>query len=234
MLVNYKVLYFHSQKNARSTFVCFTLNKSCLLQSYQLKLNKVGPCLHWPRWWDKWPIDIILPSSSSNTTSWIICTKPKLVMDRCITFQIRPWTIVAWTRYATNCFLSDDYGIAMFHWVSLNCKTMSIQWWWAPFNSPHTMSALMFLNLPSLTIPLDLPTSTFEPMKPLDVVLIIGWEKFTRSCLCELPSNLGPMSTLCFVDPKNSWPSKWGILIMKEDPLVYLATSLAICNGSPD
>jgi hypothetical protein len=36
------------------------------------------------------------------------------------------------------------------------------------------------------------------------------------------------------VDPKNSWPSKWGILIMKEDPLVYLATSLAICNGSPD
>jgi hypothetical protein len=36
------------------------------------------------------------------------------------------------------------------------------------------------------------------------------------------------------VDPKASWPSKWSILLMKEDPLVYLATSLAICDGSPD
>jgi hypothetical protein len=26
----------------------------------------------------------------------------------------------------------------MFHWVSLNCRAMSIWWWWAPLNSPNT------------------------------------------------------------------------------------------------
>jgi hypothetical protein len=56
----------------------------------------------------------------------------------------------------------------------------------------------------SLAIPLDSPTSTFEPMKSLDAVLTLGQEKFTRSCLCESPSNLGAMLALCFVDPKTS------------------------------
>jgi hypothetical protein len=43
-------------------------------------------------------------------------------------------------------------------------------------------------------------------------------------------ATLGPY----FVDPKTFWPSKWGILIVKEDLLVYLAMMLAICNGSPN
>jgi hypothetical protein len=47
--------------------VRFTHNKFCLLQSCHLKLNQINAYLHWPRWWDKWAINIILSSSSSNT-----------------------------------------------------------------------------------------------------------------------------------------------------------------------
>jgi hypothetical protein len=81
---------------------------------------------------------------------------------------------------------------------------------------------------------LDSPTSTFELMKPLDIALTFGWEKFTRSCLCESPFDPRAMLAFCFVDQKTSWPSKWGILVVKEDMLVYLAMALAICNESPD
>ncbi len=105
--------------------------------------------------------------------------------------------------------------------------------------SPHTHSSTfnpwkVKTNGSSLTIPLNSPTSTFELAKPLDVALTLDQEKFTWSCLCELHFDLGAMSALCFVDPKTSWPSKWGILLMKEDPLVYLATTLAICDESPN
>jgi hypothetical protein len=50
---------FIRKKGPRSTFERFTQNKFCLLQSCHLKLNQVGPYLHWPHWWDKWPIDTI-------------------------------------------------------------------------------------------------------------------------------------------------------------------------------
>jgi hypothetical protein len=76
--------------------------------------------------------------------------KPKLVTDWCRPIQIRPQTIVAWTRYATNYFSSNDYGIAMFHWIFLNCRTKSISQWWAPLNFPHTIPTHTFLNLQSL------------------------------------------------------------------------------------
>jgi hypothetical protein len=89
-------------------------------------------------------------------------------------------------------------------------------------------------NASSLTIPLDFPTSTFEPTKPLDIVLTFGQKKFTQPCLCESPSYLRAMSTLHFMDPKTSWASKWGILIVKEDLLMYLTTTLAICDRSPN
>jgi hypothetical protein len=49
--------------------VCFTQNKFCLFQSCHFKLNQVSACLHWPHWWDKWPINTIL--SSSSPTQWI-------------------------------------------------------------------------------------------------------------------------------------------------------------------
>jgi hypothetical protein len=53
--------------------------------------------------------------------------KAKLVTDWCKPFQIKQQTIVAWTRYGTNYFSNNDFGIAMFHRVSLNCGAMSIQ-----------------------------------------------------------------------------------------------------------
>jgi hypothetical protein len=34
------------------------------------------------------------------------------------------------------------------------------------------------------------------------------------------------MSTFYFVDPKTSWPSKWGILVVKEDPLVLFSDGI--------
>jgi len=162
------------------------------------------------------------------------------VTDWCRPFQIRPQTIVGWTIYATNYFSSNDYGVTMFHRVFLNYKAMNILWWWALLNSLDTIPAHTLLNLQSLKsqtndlslkIPLDSPTSTFEPAKPLDIALTFNQEKFTQSCLCESPSDLGAMLALCFVDPKTSWPSKWGILVVKEDPLVSLAMALAIYNG---
>jgi hypothetical protein len=58
-------------------------------------------------------------------------------------------------------------------------------------------------------------------------------KKLTWSYLCESPSNPMAMSTFYFMDPKNSWPSKWGVLVVKEDPLVYFAMMLVVCNGSP-
>ncbi len=163
----------------------------------------------------------------------------------CKPFQIKPQTIIAWTRYATNYFFNNDYGIAMFQWIFLNCKTMSIQWWWASLNFPHTIPTHTLLNLQSLksqnkcliilpTIRLNSPTSIFEPTKPLDVVLTFDRKKFTRSCMCESPSNLGAMSAIHFVDPKTSWPSKLSILVVKQDSLVYLVTRLAICDRSLD
>jgi len=60
---------FTHKKGPRSTFSHFTQNKSCLLQCCDLKLNQVGPYLYWLCWGDKWSIDTILPSSSSNTMS---------------------------------------------------------------------------------------------------------------------------------------------------------------------
>jgi len=51
--------------------------------------------------------------------------------------------------------------------------------------------------------------------------------------LHESPFNLGARSILHFMDPKNFWPSKWSVLVMK-DPLVFFATMLAICDGSPN
>jgi hypothetical protein len=138
------------KKGPRSTFARFTHNKSCLLQCCDLKLNQIGPYLHWSCWWDKWSIDIIFPSSSSNTTSQIICTQPKFVTNRCRPFQIKPQTIVTWIKYAANCFSCDDLGVTMLHQVSLNCRAMNIQWWWAPFNSPHTISTHTLLNLQCL------------------------------------------------------------------------------------
>jgi len=142
-----------------------------------------------------------------------------------------------------NWFSNNDFGVTMFHRISLNSRTMNIRRrrHLSIFHTPslHTRSWTfnpwkVKTNVSSLTIPLDFPTSTFEPTKPLDVVLTFGRKKFTQSCLCELPSYLRAMSTFHFVDPKTSWPSKWGILVMKEDLLVYLATTLAISNGSPN
>ncbi len=85
-----------------------------------------------------------------NTISQIILTKLELVTNWYRPFQIKPQTIVAWTRYGTNCFFGNDYGIGMFHRAFLNCKAMSIQWWWAPLNSPHTIPTHTLLNLQSL------------------------------------------------------------------------------------
>jgi hypothetical protein len=171
--------------------------------------------------------------------SQIVRTKPKLVMDWCKPFQIKPQTIVTWIRYATNWFSSNDFGIIMFHWVFLNCRVMNIQQWWAPFNSPHTILWTfnpwkVKTNASSLIIPLDLLTWTFEPMNPFNVALTLGQEKFTWSCLCESPFDLKVILAFCFVDPRTYWPSKWGILIMKEDFLVYLTMVLAICDRSLD
>jgi hypothetical protein len=134
----------------RSTFAHFTQNKSCLLQCCHLKLSQVGPYLHLPRWWDKWPINTILPSSSFDTMNQIIFTKLKLLTDWCKPFQIKPQTIVIWTRYAMNYFLGNDLSVTMFHWVSLICRTMIIWWWWAPLNSPYTIPTHKLLNLQSL------------------------------------------------------------------------------------
>jgi hypothetical protein len=105
--------------------------------------------------------------------------------------------------------------------------------------SPHTHSWTFTpwkvkTNGSSLTIPLDSPTWTFELAKPLDVVLTLNQKKFIRSCLCELLSDLRAMLALCFIDPKTSWPSKWNILLVKEDLLVCLMMALAICDGSPN
>ncbi len=141
---------FIRKKGPRSTFAHFTQNKSSLFQNYHLKLSQVCPYLQWQYWWDKWPIDTILPSSSSNTMSQIIYTKLELVIDWCKLFQIRPRTIVTWTRYATNYFSSNDSGVTMFHRIFLNCRAMSIWRWWAPSNSPHTIPAHTLLNLKSL------------------------------------------------------------------------------------
>jgi hypothetical protein len=74
--------------------------------------------------------------------------------------------------------------------------------------SPHTHSwtfnpSKVKRNASSLTIPLDLLASTFERAKPLDVALTFGWKKFTRSCLCESPSNLGAMLAFVFCGSKN-------------------------------
>jgi len=52
--------------------------------------------------------------------------------------------------------------------------------------------------------------------------------------MCESPFDPRAMLTLCFVDPKISWPSKWNILLVKEDSLVYFVMTLAICDKSLD
>jgi hypothetical protein len=62
----------------------------------------------------------------------------------------------------------------------------------------------------------------------------VNFRKFTWSCLCESPSNPGPMLAFHFMDLKTSWPSKWGILLVKEDLLVYFVMALAICDRSPN
>jgi hypothetical protein len=106
---------------------------------------------------------------------------------------------------------------------------MSIQWWWhlsilhTPSLHTHTWTFNFWkvkTNVSSLTIPLDSLTSTFEPTKPLDLTL--NQEKFTQSCLCKSPFDLKVMSTFHFVNLKTYWPSKWCILVVKADPLVYL------------
>jgi hypothetical protein len=43
-------------------------------------------------------------------------------MDWCKPFQIKPQTIVTWTKYATNCFSGNDFGVTIFHWIFLNAK----------------------------------------------------------------------------------------------------------------
>ncbi len=143
-------------------------------------MSQVGLYLHWPHWWDKWPIDTILPSNSSSTLNQIIYKKLKLVTNWCKPFQIRPQTIVIWTRYATNYFFGYDYGITMFHWVSLNCKTMNIRRWCAPFNSPHTIPTHKLLNLQ----PLKSQNKCFIFNNPIGLANINIWTyKATWHCV---------------------------------------------------
>jgi hypothetical protein len=59
-------------------------------------------------------------------------------------------------------------------------------------------------------------------------------EKFTQSCRCESPSDLGGRSTLHLVNPNTSRLSKCGILVERPKLEVYLATTTTIWNGSPD
>jgi hypothetical protein len=132
-----------------------------------------------------------------------------------------------------QCFI-ESLWIAK-QWVFANGGHLSI--FHTP--SPHTHSWTfnpwkVTTNASSLKFLLDLPTSTFELAKPLNVALTLNQEKFTWSCLCESPFDLGTMSTFRFVDPKTSWPSKWSIIIVKKDLLVYLVMALTICNGLLD
>jgi hypothetical protein len=145
--------------------------------------------------------------------------------------------------YAINYSSDNEFCITMFHQISLNCRAMSIRQCGhlSIFHTPSSHTCFWTFNpwkvktnVSSLIIPLNSPTSAFELMKPLDVVLTLNQEKFTRSCLCESPSDLKAMSPFHFMDPKTSWPSKWGILVVKEDPLVYLTMALPICNRSPN
>ncbi len=161
----------------------------------------------------------------------------------CRPFQIRPRTIkqglgmqqivLMATILASQCFMEffwitkqwvfDDGGhLSIFQTPSLHTCSWTFNPWKVKTNGS------------SLTIPFDSLASTFELAKPLEVALTFNRKKFTRSCLCESPFDLGAMLALCFVDPKDSSPYKWDFLLMKEDPLVYLTTTLAICDKSPN
>jgi hypothetical protein len=144
-----------------------------------------------------------------------------------------PWIVFLAMILASQCFI-ESLWIAK-QWVFDDGGHLSIlqtpslhtcSWTFNPWKVKTNGSSLIILK--------DLPTSTFELVKPLEVVLVFGQEKFTRSCLCELPSNLKPMLALRFMDPKTSWPSKWSILLVKEDLLVYLMMALATCDRSPN
>ncbi len=179
MLVIRCCIFIH-KKGLKNKFVHFTQNKSYLFQNCHFKLNQVGPYLHWPCWWDKWPIETIFTSNSSNTMSQVICTKLELVTNWRRPFQITPQTIVAWTRYATNYFSSNDYGVRMFHQVSLNCSTMSIWQWWAPLNSPHTIPTHTLLNLQFLKS----QNKCLSPNNPIELANINIWtSKTTWHCI---------------------------------------------------
>jgi hypothetical protein len=132
---------------------------------------------------------------------------------------------------ASQCFI--EYFWVAEQWVFdnggqlsiLHAPSMRTRSW--PFN-PWKIKT----KASSLTNPLVSPTSTFELVKPLDVALTLHQKKFIQSCLCESFSYHRARLAFHFVDPKTSWPSKWGIIIVKEDMLEYLAMALAICNGS--
>lgn len=134
---------------------------------------------------------------------------------------------------ASQCFI-ESFWIAE-QWIFDNGGHLLILQ--TPSSHTHSWTFNLWkvkINASSSIIPLDSPTWTFELVNPLDIALILGREKFTRSCLCESPFDLRAMLALSFVDPKFFWPSKWSILLMKEDPLVCLATTLAICDESLD
>jgi hypothetical protein len=80
----------------------------------------------------------------------MINTKPKLMMNTYKPFEIKPQPIITQSRYAMNYFLLNDFDFGMFLRTSLQYKTMNIQLWGAPFNSPNTISTNIFLHFEPL------------------------------------------------------------------------------------
>ncbi len=61
-----------------------------------------------------------------------------------------------------------------------------------------------------------------------------GWKKFTWSCLCESPFDMGARFAFHLQEPKISSPSMCVTLAMQDNPKAYFKTMFVNCFESPD